>query len=72
MSVTVLPLADRIDCDRNGLPKGHREGFQAACEELSDFINELPDGFYHTGTSDVELAVERILARYLAKQPRVR
>ncbi len=48
------------------LPKGHQEGLGAAARELADFINELPDGFYHMSPFDTELAARRVVAAYQA------
>lgn len=71
-NVIVLPLPDKIPCDRNGLPYGHELAVQAAREEMSDWINELPDSVYHTGPTDMAAGVDRILARYFAKVVRER
>lgn len=61
-TVTKLPV---IPLDGNGLPRNHRTACWAAQQELSDFINELPDSVYHLGASDCELAVDRVIRRYL-------
>jgi hypothetical protein len=47
------------------LPNGHAKAVYVAAQELSDFVNELPDGFYHMTPDDTELATRRVIQAYL-------
>lgn len=61
-------LFRQIALDANGLPLRHSDGLQAAARELIDFVNELPQSFYHLGESDADLATERMVSAYLHAQ----
>jgi hypothetical protein len=59
-----------IALDANGLPRNHRTACWAAQQELADFINELPESVYHLGQGDCELAIDRVIRRYLQQVKR--
>ena len=65
---TVLPFP----IDANGLPVGHETALHAACQECRDWINGLPEHLFHITADDVELGVERIIARYRLTLRRLR
>jgi len=57
-------MGDVIDLDR--IPYGTEAAKFAAARELADFINEMPDGYYHLSADDCRLAAERMLGAYRA------
>ena len=42
----------------------HKAAVMAGARELSDFVNELPSGFYHMTPDDAELAARRVIEAY--------
>lgn len=76
MTTDILPANKRITklqtiaLDANDLPYGYDDAKWAAAKALADFINELPDGFYHADSADLELCAERMLRAYRASLAR--
>lgn len=54
-----------IPLDANGLPDRHKEASFRAAQELADYINDFPDGFYRMTSADCQSAAENIIQRYL-------
>lgn len=72
MSVVALPLPERIECDRNGFPIGHRAAFIHAANLFREQVNELPDGIHYLNWPDAELIFDNVIRDYLRLLPRVK
>jgi hypothetical protein len=72
MSLIAMPLNERIPCDHQGMPIGHRDAYEAALTDLMDLINELPESVYHLHRQDAQWILDTVLGRYLSKLARVK